>query len=324
MIKCGRAHLQNGIVAAEPAPTGGPVHTSRPATLAGAWYPAEPAELARLVDSYLATGLQADAHAMALPAGRPLIGLAPHAGFLYSGPVAGRLFSALRGSPIRRLMILAPNHRTRLNRPALSGAGAFATPLGLVPVDTAAVARLAASGAFVVDDRAHRDEHAVEIQLPLVQRCWPERCPAIIPVLVPHLDEGSRAAAATALAAERDTGTFVLVSTDLTHYGAAYGYVPFTDDVPAALERLDSGALLRVLAGDGQALLEYGRRTGITMCGLEAAALALACGLPGGFESALLGYARSGDRDGDTTMSVSYAAALLCSGPQTPEATEAS
>jgi AmmeMemoRadiSam system protein B len=220
-------------------------------------------------------------------------------------------------------MILAPNHRTRLDRPALSGAAAFATPLGLVPVDTAAVARLAASGAFVVDDRAHRDEHAVEIQLPLVQRCWPERCPAIVPVLVPHLDENRRAAAAAALTGERDAETFVLVSTDLTHYGAAYGYVPFTDDVPAALERLDSGALLRVLAGDGQALLEYGRRTGITMCGLEAAALALASGLPGGFESALLGYARSGDRDGDTTMSVSYAAALLSSGPQTPDATEA-
>jgi AmmeMemoRadiSam system protein B len=299
------------------------VNVTRPATLAGAWYPAEPAALARLVDGYLAAGPPTDADAVALPAGRPLLGLAPHAGYVYSGSVAGRLFGALRGHPVRRLVILAPNHRARLDRPALSGADAFATPLGPVPVDTAAVGRLAASGAFVVDDRAHRDEHAVEIQLPLVQRCWPERCPAIVPILVPPLDEGRRAAAAAALAAERDTGTFVLVSTDLTHYGASYGYVPFTDDVPAALEQLDSGALLRVLAGDGQALLEYGRRTGITMCGLEAAALALACGLPDGFESALLGYARSGDRDGDTTRSVSYAAALLSSGPPAPAAPEA-
>jgi len=135
---------------------------------------------------------------------------------------------------------------------------------------------------------------------------------------VPHLDKGRRAAAAAALAAERSPETFLLVSTDLTHYGEPYGYVPFREDIPAALERLDSGALLRVLAGDGRALLDYGLRTGITMCGLEAAALALASGLPAGFESALLGYARSGDRDGDYTMSVSYAAALLSSGPPQP------
>jgi len=294
------------------------VETSRRATLAGSWYPSAPAELARLVDSYLAPDDPAGAGAPVLPEGRPLIGLAPHAGYAYSGPVAGRLFSALKGRPIRRLIILAPNHRIRLDRPALSGATAFITPLGVVPVDTAAVARLAAGGAFVVDDRAHRDEHAVEIQLPLAQRCWPDHGPAIVPILVPHLDEDRRAAAAAALAAERNPETFLLVSTDLTHYGEPYGYVPFREDIPAALERLDSGALLRVLAGDGHALLDYGLRTGITMCGLEAAALALATGLPAGFESALLGYARSGDRDGDYTMSVSYAAALLSSGPPPP------
>ena len=299
------------------------MNAPRPATLAGAWYPAAPTALARLVDGYLFDGIPTGVAPVVPPEGRPLIGLAPHAGYAYSGPVAGRLFAALRGRTVRRLIILAPNHRVRLDRPALSGATSFATPLGLVPVDTGAVARLAAGGAFVVDDPAHRDEHAVEIQLPLAQRCWPDHCPSIVPVLVPHLDEGRRAAAAAALDAERDEETFVLVSTDLTHYGAPYGYVPFTDDVPAAIERLDSGALLRVLAGDGRALLEYGRSTGITMCGMEAAALALATGLPDGFESALLDYARSGDRDGDYTMSVSYAAALLSTGPQTATETEA-
>ncbi len=282
------------------------MNATRPATLAGTWYPADPGQLARLVDSFLA-----GADASLRPAGRPLIGLTPHAGYTYSGPVAGRLFGLLRDAPPRRLVILAPNHRARLARPALSGAAAYATPLGDVAVDTAFVARLAVGGALVIDDRAHRDEHAIEIQLPLAQRCWPGACPAIVPVLVPHLDEAARSAAAATLAAELDEGTLLLVSTDLTHYGAAFGFAPFTHDIAAAVERLDSGALLRVLAGDGPGLLEYGRRTGITMCGLEAAALALACGLPPGFESALLGYARSGDRDGDYARSVSYAAALI-------------
>ncbi len=283
--------------------------TTRPATLAGTWYPADPGQLARMVDGFLA-----GADPSLRPTGRPLIGLTPHAGYTYSGPVAGCLFGLLRDAPPRRLVILAPNHRARLRRPALSGAAAYATPLGAVAVDTAAVARLAAGGALVIDDRAHRDEHAIEIQLPLAQRCWPDACPAIVPVLVPQLDEATRAAAATALAAELDDGTLLLVSTDLTHYGEAFGFAPFTGDIAAEVERLDAGALLRVLSGDGPGLLDYGRQTGITMCGLEAAALALACGLPPGFESALLGYARSGDRDDDYSRSVSYAAALIADG----------
>lgn len=281
----------------------------RPAVLAGAWYPADRTSLARLVDGFL-TG----AGPATLPVGRPLVTLAPHAGYAWSGAVAGKLFGLLRGSGVRRLVILAPNHRARLDRPTLSGATAFATPLGEVPVDAAAVARLAAGGAFAIDDRAHRDEHAIEIQLPLAQRCWPDGCPTIVPVLVPRLDERRRAAAAVALAAELDEGTLLLVSSDLTHYGADYGYLPFTADIPAAIERLDAGALLRVLAGDGPGLLEYGRATGITMCGLEAAALALACGVPAGHQAALLDYARSGDRDGDYTRSVSYAAAVVTDG----------
>lgn len=285
------------------------MNATRPATLAGTWYPADPGQLALLVDGFLA-----GADASLRPTGRPLIGLTPHAGYTYSGPTAGRLFGLLRDAPPRRLVILAPNHRARLARPALSGAAAYATPLGAVAVDTAAVARLAAGGALVIDDRAHRDEHAIEIQLPLAQRCWPGACPAIVPVLVPHLDEAMRAAAAAALAAELDDGTLLLVSTDLTHYGAAFDFAPFADDIAAEVERLDAGALLRVLAGDGPGLLDYGRQTGITMCGLEAAALALACGLPPGFEGALLGYARSGDRDGDYSRSVSYAAALIADG----------
>ena len=73
-------------------------------------------------------------------------------------------------------------------------------------------------------------------------------------------------------------------------------------------------AELRILAGDADGLRAYGRETGITMCGLEATALALATGLPAGWEGALLAYARSGDREGDYALSVSYAAVLLADG----------
>ncbi len=284
----------------------------RPFVLAGSWYPAGPAELAAQVDGFLAPGT------VPAPAGRPLIALVPHAGYAWSGPTAGRLYARLRDDPPRRAVILAPNHRVRVERIALPSAAAFATPLGQVPVDTAAVAELARCPAFTLDDRAHRDEHAVEIQLPFLQRLTDGPPPVIVPMLVPALDPGLRAEAARALAELADPGTILLVSTDLTHYGEAFGFLPFADEAPArlpeAIEQLDSGAVLRVLAGDGPGLRRYGQDTGITMCGLEAAALALDTGLPAGWEGALLDYSRSGDRDRDYRMSVSYAAVLLADG----------
>jgi len=280
----------------------------RPPILAGSWYPGRRADLTTLVDGFLQAGPQPP------PAGRPLVAVVPHAGYAYSGPTAGRLYARLRGKLPGRVVVLAPNHRRPLSAIALSGSGAFATPLGEVPVDTEATARLAADAAFAVDDRAHADEHAVEIQLPFLQRLCPDDPPRIVPMLVPHLSENQRASAARALAAVADSDTLLLVSTDFTHYGRAYSYVPFTDDIPDALERLDTGALLKILAGDGDGLRAYGRETGITMCGLEAAALALDTGLPEGWEGALLDYSRSGDRDRDYSLSVSYAAVLLADG----------
>ena len=193
-------------------------------------------------------------------------------------------------------------------------------PEGPVPVDEDAVATLAQDSHFVCDDRAHADEHAIEIQLPFLQRLWPQRTPPIVPLLVPALSPVTAAGAAVALKAVRGPDDLLLVSTDLTHYGSDFGYRPFAElapgspDLPLALEQLDAGAILKILAADAAGLRSYGQETGITMCGLAATALALDCGVPPAYEAALLSYSRSGDRDGDYTTSVSYAAALLCSG----------
>jgi hypothetical protein len=288
----------------------------RSSVLSGSWYPSAPAALRAEVDAFLAA-----ADPALRPAGRALLAVVPHAGYRYSGPTAGRLYGLLRPEdpPPRRIFVLAPNHRTPLRQIALSGADAFATPLGQVPVDTATCRRLAGRPPFCLDDAAHAHEHAVEIQLPFLQRVWPEPGPAIIPMLVPPLSAADAAEAAVALveelAAEAAGEALLLVSTDFTHYGASFGYVPFQAGIPAALEGLDAGAILRILAADAAGLRDYGARTGITMCGLEATALALDCGLPAGYEGALLDYARSGDQDQDFTHSVSYAAILLCAGP---------
>ena len=288
--------------------------TVRQPVLSGTWYPADRTDLGREVDRYLA-GADPDAR----PAGRALLAVVPHAGYAYSGPCAGKAYGLLRADRPARVVILSPNHRTPLVRCALPGVEAFATPLGTIRVDTDACNRLAGSPGYVRAEPAHAAEHAVEIQLPFLQRLWPEDPPAIVPVLVPRLDDRVRTEAAVALAELWDERTLVVVSSDFTHYGATYGYVPFSDNIPEELEKLDAGAVLKILAGDAAGLLEYGRRTGITMCGLEAAALALACGLPPGYEAALVDYRRSADLNGDYSMSVSYAAILICSGTDTKE-----
>jgi len=293
--------------------------TIRPPVLAGSWYPADPEDLAAMADGFLA-----GADPTALPAGRPLVAVVPHAGYVYSGRTAGKLYGLLREMPPRRIILLAPSHRVALDRVALSGATAFATPLGALEIDQAAVDHLIANGPFAINDQAHAQEHAIEIQLPLIQRTWPEKQPRIVPMLVPSLTETQSREAATALADLEDGNTLFLVSTDFTHYGATYGYVPFTADLPTALEKLDSGAILKILAADPAGLRRYGRDTGITMCGLEAAAVALDQRLPDRYEGALIDYSRSGDRDADYSLSVSYASILLCSGVKEPTPDESS
>jgi AmmeMemoRadiSam system protein B/AmmeMemoRadiSam system protein A len=281
----------------------------RQPVLAGTWYPADPDHLRSEVASFLDA-----ADPTRAPAGTPVIALAPHAGYAYSGAVAGKLFGLLRERRYAAVFVLAPSHRSRLDRPALSGADAFATPLGEVPVATDIVAELAASGAFTLNDRAHAFEHAVEIQLPLLQCALPAGTP-IVPILVPHLSSRRRLGAARVLDRWRDGRHLFLVSSDLTHYGVEYGYVPFTEEIPRRLEELDSGALLKFLGHDSPGLVAYGEQTGITMCGLEAAALVLATPAAEGYQAELLEYARSADREGDYSLSVSYAAAVICDPP---------
>lgn len=279
---------------------------TRPAALAGTWYPGQADGLIAEIERFTA-----DADPSRLPPGRPVVLLAPHAGYAYSGPTAGRGWGLLSGQSYDRVFILAPNHRHALQRISFPTATAYATPLGEVAVDREACDCLADCMAFRSTPAAHATEHAEEIQLPFLQSVLDPATP-IVPLLVPRLTGEQRFAAAAALGAFVDGRSLFVISTDLTHYGADYGYVPFVDDIPANLHRLDHGALDAVAHWDAAGLLAYGADSGITMCGLEAAALVLSLPWPSRPRTALIDYTRSGDRDGDYTFSVSYAALVAC------------
>ncbi len=277
---------------------------TRPAVLGGSWYARDPERLRAEVHRYLE-----GADPRQRPEGRPVLAVVPHAGYAYSGPTAGRLYGLLAGLSYDRVFVLSPSHRAPLPRVGLPEADAFATPLGPVPVDREVVDRLAGHAEYGYDGAAHAGEHAVEIQLPFLQVVFGERL-RLVPLLVPMLPAPERRRAAAALAPWCDGRSLLVVSTDFTHYGADYGFVPFRDRIPERLADLDGGAVERILARDPAGLVAYGERTGITMCGLAAAALALEAPLPGG-AGRLVDYRRSADPTGDYGLSVSYAAILL-------------
>ena len=133
--------------------------------VAGAFYPADPETLSTEVDRFLT-----DAHAYQGPAPKAII--APHAGYIYSGPVAGNAYASLRpvADIIQRVVVLAPSHRVAFRGIATSEANEFRTPLGDIPVDTEAVelaTRLPQVGYL---EQAFQGEHALEVQLPFLQR----------------------------------------------------------------------------------------------------------------------------------------------------------
>jgi AmmeMemoRadiSam system protein B len=175
----------------------------RPPAAAGTFYPDDPTELARAVDGLLdAAAVEAEV--------RPWGIVVPHAGYRYSGPIAATAYAAVRPWAARRVLLLGPAHFVPLEGCAVPRAQAWRTPLGEMAIDDEL--RAAAIGAgCVADDEPHAPEHAIEVQLPFIQRVWTE--PSILPVAVGVAEPSD--VAAVLRVAEPD---LVVVSTDLSHY----------------------------------------------------------------------------------------------------------
>jgi AmmeMemoRadiSam system protein B/AmmeMemoRadiSam system protein A len=290
----------------------------RPAALAGSWYPGEAAELG----SYLDRTLDA-APAWSAPEGERVRALiAPHAGYAYSGATAAAGYRALRGQAFDRVILLGPSHHAAFRGVAIADADAWATPLGEVPIDAAAVTRLRASSLVGTGPEGPDREHSLEIQLPFLQRAlapgW-----RLVPILVGRLEADDYAALSGAIRPLLDGRTLVVVSTDFTHYGTRFGYVPFAADADVAgrLEALDKGALAQIEARDPKGFLDYQERTGITACGFRPVALLLHL-LPSEARAYLVRYDTSGALLGDYRSSVSYLSIALTipDGPAEPAA----
>jgi AmmeMemoRadiSam system protein B len=273
--------------------------------LAGSWYPADPGELRIELEHCLGDERVCDATLRAI--------LVPHAGYRYSGPTAGAAFAKLGRGRWRRAVVVAPSHYRAFRGAAIFPGDGFETPLGIVSVDRDAAHKLAATSLFAADPRPYAREHALEIELPFLQVVDPAL--AVVPVLVGSHDAvDALAILGQGLAALDDDETLFIVSSDFTHYGESFGYVPFpprdAEAVAAEIRRLDFGAIDPIRRGDGAGFADYVRSTGITVCG-RGPIQAFLSFARGRFDAELAAYRTSLEVTGDFEHSVSYAALLF-------------
>lgn len=283
----------------------------RPAAVAGSWYPGDKTELADSIDALLARAKPHKVDQKSTPI-RALI--APHAGYLYSGATAADGYRALLDARYQRVIVLGSAHRAYFRGISIAEVSHYQTPLGLIPLDKAAVTALRASPLIHSLAHAHRQEHSIEMQLPFLQRSlkpgW-----TLLPLLLGDMSEADYQQAAALLRPLFDAHTLIVVSSDFTHYGERFSYQPFALDkhTPARLEQLDKGALASILAKDAAAFLRYQQDTGVTVCGFRPIALLLRL-LPADAQGEWLSYATSGELTGDYAHSVSYLSILFHEG----------
>jgi len=254
----------------------------RPA-VAGQFYPDDPAVLRRAVRQYL------DEARLPADLGPVRAVIAPHAGYIYSGPIAGFAFKALEGLPRKRwtVFLLGPSHRAYFSGVALGGYAAFRTPLGDVPVAQERVAELVArSPHYIRAPEAHRAEHCLEVELPFLQVVLPEF--QLVPMLFGEVAPQAVGADLAEILGEDD---LVVVSTDLSHY------LPYSE-----AGRLDRALLEALLAGDQRAVGSG------EACGRAPVVACMELARRLGWKSVLLDYRSSGDTAGDKWQVVGYAA----------------
>lgn len=224
----------------------------------------------------------------------------PHAGYMYSGGVAGEVYARI--DPPETYVLIGPNHTGFGARFACSDE-AWRTPLGEVDVDDEFIsAVLAGTDLLKRDTAAHAAEHSLEVQLPFIQKTAPGT--RIVPITVRSGDAGILSEIAEAVVAAAKTiprRVTILASSDMTHY-----------ETRVSARAKDLAATQKVLELDPRGLMETVERKGITMCGYIPAVIMLMCaGAMGATGAELVKYSDSGEVTGDTGQVVGYAGIIV-------------
>ena len=265
-------------------------------SIAGSWYPADANLLKGQVEGLFR-------QAKAEPANDVIAMILPHAGYQYSGRTAA---SALKTTDkkYKRIIVIGPSHRVPMRDVfSVPAATHYKTPLGEIPIDVEFINKLLKYPLFRNVPQTDEYEHSVQIEIPLLQYRWKDF--AVVPIVAGDCSQQTIKQAADILKGLVDGETLIIASSDFTHYGPNYDYVPFRENVPEQIKKLDMGAYEFIKALDYKGFLGYRQKTGATICGFVPIAVLLAA-LPASAQAHLAGYTTSGEITGDFTNSVSY------------------
>ncbi len=267
-------------------------------SIAGSWYSADANELRTQIAGYLAK-------AQAEPRRDVIALVLPHAGYAYSGPTAAHGVRSL-GRSYTRVVVIGPTHRLPMEDSfSVPRVTHYETPLGQVPLDVEFIGKLLRYPIFQSIPAAHQQEHSVEIEIPLLQCTLTDF--KLVPIVAGQCSLEAVAEAGRILVSLIDADTLVVASSDFTHYGPQYRYVPFKENVPEGIRELDMGAFEFIRKLDAGGLLNYRDHKHATICGCVPIAVLLEM-LGKDTKTELLRYTTSGEATGDHTNSVSYLA----------------
>ncbi len=269
------------------------------ANVSGQFYDADPTKLSQSVDGYLkaANVTQSTENIQIL--------IAPHAGYVYSGPVAGYSFKAVREQKVKTVVILAPSHFYGFDGASVWSQGGFQTPLGIVPVDEDFAKQLTAlDPKFYFDAQAYQKEHSLEVEIPFLQKTFSDF--KIVPVILGQMSFETcqkLAKALNDLIGER-TDILVVVSSDMSHY----------HDGKSA-RAMDLSTLEMIKSLNAQNFYKQCRLGVHEMCGFVPVTTALLLAQARGLKPQVLKYAHSGDVTGDTDRVVGYGSVVFYKSP---------
>jgi AmmeMemoRadiSam system protein B/AmmeMemoRadiSam system protein A len=282
----------------------------RQPAVAGSFYPADPKQLAAIVDDLLARTAQTPLDAVAL--------VAPHAGYPYSASVAAFAYASLKGRKVDRVVLIAPSHYEAFGFSSVYDGSAYATPLGQIPVDRAFAAKLASGGGRIRlsgvghTPSADKPEHSVEVQLPFLQRALGQF--QLVPIVMGDQSYEACRALGTAVAKlVQGTNTLIVVSSDLSHYHAYEDAVKLDRKTLKAVEEWDYLSMAR----------NFENRIWEACGGGPIVAAMIVAERLGASHAAVLKYANSGDATGDKSRVVGYGAVAITKNPGRADAGQA-
>ncbi len=251
------------------------------------FYPGDPSTLSRALDELIPVKTEKK---------QALAVISPHAGYIFSGKIAGETFA--RVEIPKDIILLGPNHHGRGAAVAMMAEGYYRMPLGDIPINSELASMVDTSGIIAEDVTAHQPEHSLEVQLPFIQHLRSDF--SLLPFVVSHLPYSSCVEVGKELARvikEYGKPVLLVASTDMTHFESRQSATAKDKQAIQKIEDLDPETLYDTVIGQG-----------ITMCGIMPTTITLVAALDlGARQAELVGYSDSAATTGDTSQVVGYA-----------------